>query len=63
MTQKEADFKYKVIEITQDLVAADHGTNKFSVESKAGWDIQQIFSRLVGPDSERVYALLRRHRD
>jgi len=55
----ESEFKYKLIELTTALVGNDHGTSILSVESKQGWEVQQIFSRWVGNDTERVYALLR----
>lgn len=58
----EAEFKYKIIELTQPLVGNDHGTSILSVESKQGWEVQQVFSRWVGNDTERVYALLRQKR-
>ena len=58
----ESEYKYKIIEITMQIVGADSGTGVLSVHSKDGWDVQQIFSRLVGNDSERVFALLRQKR-
>lgn len=55
----KSDFKYKIIELTQALDGSGHATTLLSVESKSGWDVQQVFSRWVGNDTERVYALLR----
>jgi hypothetical protein len=58
----ESEYKYKIIDITQNLTQGDSGTGVLSVESKSGWDVQQVFSRWVGNDSERVFALLRQRR-
>jgi hypothetical protein len=58
----ESEYKYKVLEITQQIVGADNGTSILTVEARGGWDVQQIFSRMVGADSERVFALLRQKR-
>jgi hypothetical protein len=58
----EAEFKYKIVELTQGLTGPDHGTGTLSVHSKQGWEVQQIFSRWVGNDTERVFALLRQKR-
>lgn len=55
----ESQYNYKIIELTQHLVGPGNGTAALSVESKAGWEVQQVFSRWVGNDSERVFALLR----
>jgi hypothetical protein len=58
----ESEYNYKVIELTQHLVGPGSGTSILSVESKSGWDVQQVFSRWVGSDTERVFALLRQKR-
>ncbi|HEX4651079.1 MAG TPA: hypothetical protein VH250_06200 [Granulicella sp.] len=57
-----SEFDYKVLDITNDLNNPNLADQTIAAHAKQGWDVQQVFSRWVGNDTERVYALLRRDR-
>jgi hypothetical protein len=58
-----SEYDYKVLDITVDLNNSNAVDLTLAAQAKTGWDIQQVFTRWVGNDTERVYALLKRGRE